>query len=320
MQLLFVSAQPDVPYFHWQCEVYLHNFIKRGIPAENIHVIFSLSGIKKEPSEGALKLTAYTKNIHFYEDTRDKRHYIPSIKPFLINKWLKQFPENGKLFFLHDSDIIFRELPNFDELVNDDKIYMSDTKGYISHSYIMSCGKRYGKKHNLPEEKLLNDMAYCIGVEPYIIKNADSKSGGAQYIFKNQTEHIWFKIYKDSSRLFDMLTMFQKKYPIHNPIQFWTAEMWSVLWNMWYFGYKTEIVDDLSFCWATDDISKYYLNPILHMAGVTENEKNKYFFKGDFINKNPIEILREDLTYFDYIDENNSTINYINEIKEMIQK
>ena len=25
--LLFVTAQPDVPYFHWQCEIYLNNFI-----------------------------------------------------------------------------------------------------------------------------------------------------------------------------------------------------------------------------------------------------------------------------------------------------
>ena len=112
MSLLFVSAQPDVPYFHWQCEIYLHNFIKLGIPPENIHVLFAMVSPTTKPSEGALALTAYTKNIHFYEDTRDKKHYIPSIKPFLINKWLKEFPQYGESFFLHDSDIIFRELPD----------------------------------------------------------------------------------------------------------------------------------------------------------------------------------------------------------------
>ena len=41
--LIFVSAQPDVPYFHWQCEVYLNNFIKMGIPPRNIHVIFAIT-------------------------------------------------------------------------------------------------------------------------------------------------------------------------------------------------------------------------------------------------------------------------------------
>mgnify|MGYP003343176745 FL=1 len=321
MSLLFVSAQPDVPYFHWQCEVYLHNFIKLGIPAENIHVLFSLAQPNAKPSEGALALTSYTKNIHFYEDTRDKKHYIPSIKPFLITKWLKQFPECGEKFFLHDSDIIFRKLPDFDKLLNDDLIYMSNTKGYISYSYIMNCGKRYSKKHEIPEDKLLNDMAYCIGVEPYIIKNAENKSGGAQYIFKNQNHYVWFKIYKDSNKLYDMLLSFQKRYPIKpGEIQFWTAEMWSTLWNMWYFGFRTEVTEDLDFCWATDNLDRYNETPILHMAGVTEKDKTTKFYKGDYINKNPIKILKENPEHFNYIDLDNSTIKYINEIKEMIQK
>ena len=185
----------------------------------------------------------------------------------------------------------------------------------------MSCGKRYSKKHNIPEDKLLNDMAYCIGVEPYIIKNGENKSGGAQYVFKNQTHHVWFKIYKDSNKLYDMLLNFQKRYPIKpGEIQFWTAEMWSTLWNMWYFGYRTEIVDMLDFCWATDSIEKYEKTTILHMAGVTEKDKKTKFFKGDFIDKNPLNLLKDDFEYFNYIDETNSTIKYINELKELVQK
>ena len=30
-KVLFMSAQPDVPYFHWQVEVMIHNFMKLGI-------------------------------------------------------------------------------------------------------------------------------------------------------------------------------------------------------------------------------------------------------------------------------------------------
>ena len=41
-KIIFVSAQPDVPYFHWQCEVYLNNFIELGIKPENIFVLFGL--------------------------------------------------------------------------------------------------------------------------------------------------------------------------------------------------------------------------------------------------------------------------------------
>ena len=31
---LFVTSQPDVPYFHWQIKVYIHNFTELGIPPE----------------------------------------------------------------------------------------------------------------------------------------------------------------------------------------------------------------------------------------------------------------------------------------------
>jgi hypothetical protein len=321
MSLVFVSAQPDIPYFHWQCEVYLNNFIDLGIDPKNIHILFAMVNGQKTPSNEALKLLKYTKNIHFYEDTRDKKHYIPSIKPFLINKWLKQFPQHGKSFFLHDSDIIFNYLPQFDLMLNDDITYMSNTKGYISYSYIMDCGKRYSKKHDISEERLINDMCFTVGIEPYIVKNGESKSGGAQYILKNQTEQMWFKIYKDSNRLYDVMVNFNKKYPITNgEIQIWTAEMWSILWNMWYWGYRTEITPLIDFCWGTDDIEKCETHPILHMAGVTEEQKGSLFFKGDYINVNPIDSLNKDINHFNYVKNTSTGVKYINEIKKFIQK
>mgnify|MGYP000719089300 CR=1 FL=1 len=61
-KLIFVSAQPDVPYFHWQCEVYLNNFIELGIPKENIHVLFAIVKNATELSEGAKQLKKYTPN------------------------------------------------------------------------------------------------------------------------------------------------------------------------------------------------------------------------------------------------------------------
>jgi len=86
--LVFVSAQPDVPYFHWQSEIYINNFIEKGIKPKNIHVIFSLSN-KEKPSDESIKLKRYGVNIHHYIDERKDKSYIPSIKPFLISKWLE---------------------------------------------------------------------------------------------------------------------------------------------------------------------------------------------------------------------------------------
>jgi hypothetical protein len=114
---------------------------------------------------------------------------------------------------------------------------------------------------------------------------------------------------------------FNKKYPITNgEIQIWTAEMWSILWNMWYWGYRTEITPLIDFCWGTDDIEKCETHPILHMAGVTEEQKGSLFFKGDYINVNPIDCLNKDINHFNYVKNTSTGVKYINEIKKIIQK
>ena len=96
--LVFVTAQPDVPYFHWQCELYVYNFIKLGIDPKQIHILFSTQNMNNKRSEGSKRLDELGCNVHFYKDNRNKKHYIPSIKPYLISEWLKEFPEHGKSF------------------------------------------------------------------------------------------------------------------------------------------------------------------------------------------------------------------------------
>jgi hypothetical protein len=235
---------------------------------------------------------------------------------------LKQKPEIGKLMFVHDSDIIFNFLPKFDKLLVDNIQYLSDTNGYLNFDYIMDCDTRYTKSHEgLDNGMLLRDMIDVIGVDGSQVKKNNKNSGGAQYLLKNQTWYMWYKMYKNSTVLYDKLKRFHHRYPIeHGDIQFWTAEMWSILWNLWWWGQETKVVDELSFCWATDTIEKCETNSILHMAGVTEDMKNRCFYKGHYIEINPIEKLRENINYFDYVDKSSTTFHYINEMKKIIQK
>jgi hypothetical protein len=320
--LIFVTAQPDVPYFHWQVRVYVHNFIELGIDPNNIHVIFAMVMGNTQPSEESLNLKDLGINVHHYLDNRDKKHYIPSIKPFLISKWLKEFPNYGKLFFLHDADIIFREIPIFDSLIKDNTIYLSDTIGYIGYNYIIDCCNRYEKTHkNSEKEQLLNEMCSIVGIDKEIVKINQNNSGGGQYLFKETDCDFWDKIYRDSTLLYDKMIDYHKRFPISlGEIQFWTAEMWVLLWNLWLYKYETKISNELDFSWATDGIELYSKKKILHMAGVTENLKNKKFYKGEFINVNPLEKLKENINYFDYIDKNSSTIKYIEVMKSIIEK
>jgi hypothetical protein len=320
--ILFVSAQPDVPYFIWQIKLYVHNFIEKGINPNKIHVVLGLVQGNTKPSKQSEELKELGVNVHYFVDERVKKHYIPSIKPYLISKWIQSNPEFGKLFFLHDADIIFRELPNFEELLNDNTCYLSDTIGYIGYDYIMDCCGRYEQKHlNTEKGQLISEMSEVIGVDVDTIKTNQKNSGGGQYLIKNSNCELWDKIYKDSIKLYDQMLNYQKRFPI-NPgqIQFWTAEMWALLWNLWMYGFETKITDEMSFSWATDDIKKYEQHPILHMAGVTDNLKTTKFYKGDYINIDPILKMRENPNHFDYINKDSSTIKYMENMKSYIQK
>lgn len=321
-ELVFVTAQPDVPYFHWQCEIYGHNFVEKGIKPSQIHIIFGMINGKKEPSKEALKLREKGYNVHFYSDDRMKKYYIPSVKPFLISKWLKEFPEYGKVFFLHDADIIFRELPNLNKYLQDDICYLADTKGYIGYNYILDVCRRYEKVHQESNiNQLIYEMTNVVGISIECVECNQDNSGGGQYIIKDTTHEDWYKIYEDSDKLYDQMHDYHKRFPISpGEIQFWTAEMWSLLWNLWYFKLETKISPEISFSWATDTISVYEKHNILHMAGVTDDLKTKKFFKGDYININPLTKLQENINYFDYIESDSSTTKYIQIMKDIVEK
>ena len=99
----------------------------------------------------------------------------------------------------------------------------------------------------------------------------------------------------------------------------WTSDMWAVLWNIWLLDIETKITNELDFSWATDNLEQYNKKPILHMAGVTEDLKNTKFYKGDYINVNPLDKLKENIHHFDFIDKNSSTIKYVDVMKSIIK-
>lgn len=319
--LVFVSAHPDIPYFHWQTKVYTNNFIEKGIKPENIHVLFVMVNGNTTPTEESLKMKDLGINVHHYLDDRKNKKYIPSLRPLALSRWLKEYPELSKCYFYHDSDIIFRQLPDFDKLLQDDIVYLSDTLSYISYDYIMGCCQRYETHHpSLPKGELIQLMSDIIGVSVDTVKENNKNSGGAQYLIKNTDYTFWEKVFTDCEVLYRKLYEFNMRHRIPSgELQIWTADMWAVLWNLWVTGHETKIVNDLSFSWATDTIATYERHPILHMAGVTEDLKSTKFYKGEFINVDPLVKLKENPNYFDYIEKNSSTIKYIEQMKKVIK-
>jgi hypothetical protein len=126
-------------------------------------------------------------------------------------------------------------------------------------------------------------MCDIVGINIECLKNNQENSGGGQYIIKDTTSKNWFDVYNDSNNLYDQMHNYHKRFPISpGEIQFWTAEMWSLLWNLWCLEKETRIIKELNFCWATDNVDNYNKKYILHMAGVLDGMKTTKFYKGDY--------------------------------------
>lgn len=278
--MIYISIQPDIHYFHWQVEAYLFNFLDKGI--KDIHVVFLY---QQSPSDKGLRLKEkYPQvNFFFYKDERKDKSYIPSIKPWGMFRHLQEYPLLNKenILFYHDSDIIFREKVNESLFTQDNKWYLSNTVSYIGYNYCISKGLDQ-----------FHAMTKVIGIDPERVRVNQANSGGAQYVVKNTGWEFWYKVYDDSNKLYRFLEIESIKWKSkEHPIQKWCAEMWATLWNIWLFNYETVVHQELNFCFATAPIEDWYKCKIMHNAGVTEIECDQMFFKGNYIEKDPIQYL-----------------------------
>jgi hypothetical protein len=189
--LIFISAQPDDIYFHWQVELYLYQFAKHGIK-DKCYAVF---GYTDDSPSKYIQNLAKTYNIVWYKDERNSNtpnFYVPSIRPHILKKFFKDRPELGKRVFYHDSDIFIVKLPPFERMLHDDIGYLSDTISYIGHNYIVDCASRYNEKYpELPKNDLLTKMCKCVGITKKLVKSNEKNSGGAKYLLKNISKGIY---------------------------------------------------------------------------------------------------------------------------------
>jgi hypothetical protein len=316
--IVFVSAQPDQTYFHWQVELYLYQFAKHGI-ADRCYAIF---GYRDKPSEYAVEMSKRFKHIVLYKDDRDlsvPHYYIPSIRPHLLKQFFANYPELGKTVFYHDSDIFLVRMPRF-ELMTDSICYVSDTISYIGSAYIQECQGRYKAKYpDLVDDDLLQRMCDCVGLSMDLVKANNANSGGAQYLLKDIDAIFWQEVEQVCQSLYTCMREYDKQYPIAHSIQSWTSDMWTVLWLLWKRGSQTRIHQELDFSWAVWSAKDYYSKPIFHLAGVTTDPSCKgMFYKGAYTNKNIFTEYRRNKALFDNIDPNNATYEYVSVIKEYV--
>jgi hypothetical protein len=296
----YICAQPATKYYVWQVEVMINNFVKNGINLNNVDIVCFKNGTI--PEEWSKLANNYAARFFFYDDIRESKTYISSIRPNILKQHFFNHPYlSEEVIFYHDCDIVFTKPVNFDKFENDNIFYGSDTRWYIGHDYIISKG-----------EDILDKMCEILNIDKQLIKDNELNSIGAQYIMKNINYEFWEKVENDSERLFKEITDLNNIKKLENPqyheLQIWCADMWAVLWNIWKLGIKTVCHDDLLFAWGTSSIQEWDRLNIFHNAGVV-NSNSGLFYKSDYMNNFPY---NEDLN----INESTASYKYWQEIKE----
>jgi len=322
--LRYVCVQPRLLYYAWQVEVMINNFIKHGINPNSIDILVAwnpndLTTTIPANVESWNKLAAHYSSVRFffYQDTRQQPiHYISSVRPNILKQHFKMHPElESEVIFYHDCDVVFTKPPNWNQFLNDNIWYLSNTNSYINYDYIVSKG-----------QDVYDKMCEIVGMNPTIPKLMNSNSGGAQYIMKGVNADYWEKVEKDCEQLFYQITELNNekvtldrhtvnpgdpaRAPYH-PLQIWCADMWAVLWNGWLLGNETKVVSEMNFSWATDTKNRWEETTIFHNAGVTGT--GKHFYKGIYQSQLPYNI-------DDTFDEQFCSKLYFNEIKETATK
>lgn len=289
-----IMCQPENLRFRWELEISITNLLKVGY---NNIILLMLN--EDSFTSNYLKEKFPNVKIFGFDDNRDDKGYIPSIKPYLWYKFLEKYPiyENEDFLYI-DSDVIFREKLELDCILEDNNWYGSNCSSYLNYDYISQC--------ELGVE-IFENMCKIVGIDQSEALKLDQDYIGAQLIVKKPTKTFWKKVYNDSNAIWNYLLT------VDSNIQKWTAEMWSQCYNMIYFKIVALSNEEFNFSWATDPIEEWYKNKIFHNAGVVD-DSSTLLFKGKYVEHTP---------FNENLDEKShgyAQFHYIQAIKEVINK
>jgi len=298
--MLFVTTQPDNDFYLWQLQVQLNNFKKFGCEEKCI-VIFGynpLIGIN--PNAKYFEKTT-TAKVLYYPDNRElsTRLYTPSIRPHLLKQLYRDNPEIilNKNYMYLDCDIIFSGYPDFSKMNDEKYVHVTNTESLFSFEKIM-----------VENKDLFEKMCKVVGITPYVVKKNLESAGGITYIFKffHYFDYgFWNKVEKDSANLYKMMLVTNNEDSLD---QIMSANKWALLWNLWLIGYDTKKSIELNMTWAKNPIKDWNTHNLHNDAGVKPEDRENFFYKGDFIEKSPFD---ED---FSYVLKEYCNSMYVNEI------
>lgn len=295
-ELKFMTCCPDDTYYTWQVHLWIESLKKLNKSKDAVVLIFTpiTRNTNKDKWEKIINLYPEA-TFKFYRDDNDEitraliPMYIPILRPWLMTRWFRDNPEYNKhAIFYCDSDILFTKDFNVDDYVDDDINYLSDTNSYISVTYFDSKIRDVleEKKEEYAQLDVMAMMGSLVGVTREQAEKNKIDSGGAQYLLKNLNATYWEKVQRDCIIIRTYLQKINKDFFENESkgFQSWCADMWAVLWNLWFNGQEAKVIKEMEFAWSTDPIIKLESTTILHNAGIVSPMMNNhpYFFKGKY--------------------------------------
>jgi len=291
--MIFLQCVPKDNFFIWQLSVQITNFRKFGVSDKMEVIVWYPKGYSDFSEWASLEATYPEVKFFYYEDSGvNLELYIPQLRPHSMKKHFKKHANRlkGKIFFYHDSDIIFNYLPDFEELCSDNVCWQSDCNSYLDYSYM----RRKEDQGGMVPEEGVKIMAEIGEITLEIIKSYDGNTGGAQNILKNIDAEYWEDVEKMCIKIrekffFGVQGSINNKYfkSENDGWQSWTCDMWALNFALWKRNISTSNTPKLDFSWATSLYEEYLKKPIFHLAGATRGTLGT-FYKGAWIDKSPI--------------------------------
>jgi hypothetical protein len=270
--------------------------------------------------------------FHFYQDQGDLDKYlpiyIPILRPWTLWKHFKANPDlSNKAIFYCDSDVLFTKDFNVDDYTQDDICYLSNTNSYINATYFESKEKDVlpNKLEEYKTRDILGEVMSLVGVDKDVAYDNNEHSGGAQYFLKDVDATFWNKVMNDSLLIRTYLQKVNRDFfeNENTGYQSWCADMWGVLWNLWFRGQETKVIKEMNFSWATDPIERLEENTLFHNAGIVSTHNGTYhcFYKGKYHNGgDPTQDPHLDAILNDETSQKYCTWFYANKLKELKNK
>lgn len=292
---ILITCQPDDDFFIWQNQLYIESCLEAGFEEERIHILLYTPPMRQLNNKWDKLKEHYPKlNIFRYSDGYQDFYkylkvYIPLLRPHILWQHFETFPELEKETILYtDCDILWTKQLKIHNLLDDNVCYLSDAHGYMNHDYF---NRKYNdvkedKKEEAQNRDFLNELCILTEIPKDIVLENNKNIGGVQYILKGINSEFWRKVERDCLRIrTHLLGINREFYENENKgIQSWCADLWSVVFNLWFFKKEVKVIPEMNFAWSTDGIEKIKTVGIFHNAGIASENTHgtPTFYKGKY--------------------------------------